>query len=41
MQRFMYSRSGASYINVLKGVADTSVASSRQEFKYLAGSFGY
>lgn len=40
-QQQMYSRSGASYIMALPGIADTSVASRRLEFSQLAGSFGF
>jgi len=41
MQRFMYDRSGASYINVIPGVSDTSVGSSKVQFAQLAGSLGF
>jgi hypothetical protein len=40
-RRFMYSRSGASYINAIRGVADTSVSSRKLEFNQLCGSFGF
>lgn len=40
-QQQMYSRKGSVYINALPGIADTSVASRRVEFRELAGSFGF
>jgi hypothetical protein len=40
-QQQMYSRSGATYINALPGIADTSVGSKVVEARELVGSFGF
>lgn len=39
--QFRFTRATGAFINVLPGVADTSVSSRRLEFNQLAGSFGF
>jgi hypothetical protein len=41
MDRFRFTRATGAFINIIPGVADTSVSSRRLEFNQLGGSFGF